>query len=514
MIGTIYPAAYQQFKVGPNEYQAEKKYIDRNIRATRDSFGLDQVETDQFDFTSLKTGLSIDEARTLVDTNSGTINNARLWDPNVIRDTYSTLQNLQTYYQIGDVDVDRYLIDGETRQVLIAARGLNSADLPSQSFVNRHIVYTHGYGAVASPSNEATADGNPNFVLSDVPVKENGITMDTGPPSQIYFAENLTSYVLTGAEQAEFNYQRRARPTSSRATRARTASSCRTSCAAPRSRCASAASTRSSRARSTRTPSCSWSATSAPGSPSSRRSCSSTPIPYPVVLGNRTVWVMDGYTTTDQYPYAQTLGGEGSLSKSFNYVRNSVKVTVDAYQGTVTFYVFDKKDPIIKAYEEAFPDLFTDGSRMPEEIRAHLRYPEDLFKSQASMFGRYHVTEPKRFYDGSAKWLVSPDPGRVASRATSSPRRPPSPAARRRRATSRRPRRRPAPASTPTTSTSACRGRRTSTSSCWCRSCRCRRPTARRDSCRSSPPTPIRASTASCSRSPCRRVRPSRARCR
>ncbi len=139
--------------------------------------------------------------------------------------------------------------------------------------------------------------------------------------------------------------------------------------------------------------------------------------PYPVVLGNKTVWIMDGYTTTDRYPYAQSLSGEGSLSSAFNYVRNSVKVTVDAYNGTVTFYVFDKKDPIIKAYREAFPDLFTDGSQMPTEIRDHLRYPEDLFRSQSAMFGRYHVTEPKRFYDGSAKWLVSPDPGsgRVSS---------------------------------------------------------------------------------------------------
>ena len=133
--------------------------------------------------------------------------------------------------------------------------------------------------------------------------------------------------------------------------------------------------------------------------------------PYPVVLGNRTVWIMDGYTTTDQYPYGQSLSGEGSLAKSFNYVRNSVKVTVDAYQGTVKFYVFDKTDPIIKSYRSAFPDLFTDGSQMPAAIRAHLRYPEDLFKSQSSIFGRYHVTEPKRFYDGSSKWLVSPDPG-------------------------------------------------------------------------------------------------------
>ncbi|MEA2674104.1 MAG: uncharacterized protein QOI92_1296, partial [Chloroflexota bacterium] len=128
-------------------------------------------------------------------------------------------------------------------------------------------------------------------------------------------------------------------------------------------------------------------------------------------LGNKTVWIMDGYTTTDQYPYGQSLSGQGALSDAFNYVRNSVKVTIDAYSGNVTFYVFDNKDPIIKAYREAFPDLFTDGSHMPKDIRAHLRYPEDLVKAQSAIFGRYHVTEPRRFYDGSSKWLVSPDPG-------------------------------------------------------------------------------------------------------
>src|SRR5204862_3959025 len=144
----------------------------------------------------------------IVDSNKGTISNARLWDPGIIQQTYATLQNLQTYYQIGDVDVDRYLVNNETRQVLIAARGLNSADLPSQSFVNRHIIYTHGYGVVASPSNVASTDGSPSFFLRNVPVVSSGITMKSGPPSEIYFAENLSSYVLTGAEQAEFNYQK------------------------------------------------------------------------------------------------------------------------------------------------------------------------------------------------------------------------------------------------------------------------------------------------------------------
>ena len=417
VIGTIYPAAYQQFKVGPNEYQAESKYIDRNIRATRDAFGLDQVAPKQFDFTSLKNGLTVDQARTLVDANSGTIDNARLWDPNVIRDTYLTLQNLQTYYQIGDVDVDRYLVDGETRQVLIAARGLNSADLPSQSFVNRHIVYTHGYGAVASPSNQADPDGNPSFYLRDVPVNGNGIKMQNGPPAQIYFAENLGSYVLTGAKQAEFDYQQAG--ATDQFTRYKGKDGVKLSNIVRRAAFALRFGSldplisgqitsntkllmeRDIRARVTKlAPFLQFDAD-----------------PYPVVLGNRTVWIMDGYTTTDQYPYGQSLSGEGSLATSFNYVRNSVKVTVDAYQGTVKFYVFDKTDPIIKSYRSAFPDLFTDGSQMPAAIRAHLRYPEDLFKSQSSIFGRYHVTEPKRFYDGSSKWLVSPDPGsgRVSS---------------------------------------------------------------------------------------------------
>jgi uncharacterized membrane protein (UPF0182 family) len=411
VIGTIYPAAYQQFKVGPNEYQAEAKYIDRNIRATRDAFGLDAVNSDNFSFTSLKTGMSVTDAQQLIDSNSGTIDNARLWDPNVIHDTYNTLQNLQTYYQIGDVDVDRYLIDGKVQQVLISARGLNSADLPSQSFVNRHIVYTHGYGAVASPSNSAEPGGDPNFYLRDVPVSSNGIKMDSGPPSEIYFAENLGSYVLTGAEQSEFNYQRQG--ATDQFTRYQGKDGVKLSNIVRRAAFALRFGSldplisgqinsntkilmeRDIRARVEKlAPFLQFDAD-----------------PYPVVLGNRTVWIMDGYTTTDMYPYGQSLGAEGSLAGGFNYVRNSVKVTVDAYQGTVTFYVFDKTDPIIKAYESAFPDLFTQASQMPDDIRAHLRYPEDMFKSQAAMFGRYHVTEPKRFYDGSAKWLVSPDPG-------------------------------------------------------------------------------------------------------
>jgi uncharacterized membrane protein (UPF0182 family) len=306
VIGTIYPAAYQQFKVGPNEYQAESKYIDRNIRATRNAFGIDKVQTKGFDFTSLGS-LSPTEVNDAVQSNLGTITNARLWDPNVIRSNYLTNQNLQTYYKIGDVDVDRYLVDGKTQQVLIAARGLNSADLPSQSFVNRHIVYTHGYGVVASPSNTSDTSGNPNYLLENVPTQSKGIKLDNGPPSQVYFAEDLTSYVLTDADSKEFDYQRQG--ATDKFTRYKGKDGVKLSNVVRRAAFALRFGSldplisgqinsntkllmeRDIRARVTKlAPFLQFDAD-----------------PYPVVLGNRTVWIMDGYTTSEQYPYGQSL---------------------------------------------------------------------------------------------------------------------------------------------------------------------------------------------------------------
>ncbi len=408
VVGTIIPAGMQRFTVNPNEFEAEARYIDRNIESTRAAFNLSSVEEKDFNFTSFN---DVDQPEAVVLANLPAIDNARLWDPDVLQATYGTLQNLSTYYRIGDVDVDRYVVDNEVRQVLIAARGLNNDDLPSQSFVNRHIVYTHGYGLVASPSNEATTDGSPEFLLSDVPTTATDLPLASQKAYQLYFGENLDDYVLVDAKSKEFDYQRAGRSDAftryegkdgvqlSNVVR-RAAFALRFGDVNPLISGQITSKTRVLLERDVRS-----------------RVEKLAPFlrfdadPYPVALQDRTVWVLDGYTTTNRYPYAQLTSGAGGLGNRFNYVRNSVKVTVDAYDGTVTLYVVDPTDPMIAAYRKAFPDLFVDGSKMSDELRDHLRYPEDLFSVQAKVYGRYHVTEPRRFYNQNGRWLVSSDPG-------------------------------------------------------------------------------------------------------
>jgi len=405
VVATIYPAAIQNFRVKPNEFANERIFIDRNIAATRDAFDLENVDVKNFDFTG-------DVAPEVVEANLATIDNARLWDPSVIRDTYSTLQGLQTYYRINDVDVDRYDIDGQTTQVLLSARELNSSELPSQSWVNEHIVYTHGYGAVASPSNKAQSDGSPEFVLDDIPpVGESLRLSDKG--AQIYFGERLDGYVIVDAKAPELNFARQGR--NDALTRydgddgielsnvfRKAAFALRFGDANPLISGQVDGDSKVLMIRGIR-----------------ERVAKLAPFlefdadPYPVITEGRTTWILDGYTTSDRYPYAQSFSGTGGLAGDFNYVRNSVKITVDAFNGTVKFFVIDPKDPMIGAYQKAFPDLFSPFSEMPDELVAHLRYPEDLFKVQSDVFSKYHVTQARRFYTGNERWLLSPDPTSV-----------------------------------------------------------------------------------------------------
>jgi len=402
VVGTIYPAIIQNFRVNPNELATERPYIRRNIAATRQAYNLSSIEVHDFNFTP-----SLDPA--VVDANRPTIDNARLWDPNVIGSTYETLQALQTYYRINDVDVDRYEIDGQINQVLLSVRELNSNELPSQSWVNEHLVYTHGYGAVAAPSNQAESNGSPTFVLSDIPPQGEAIPLQ-GKGAEIYFGEGLDGYVIVNAKQSELNFARQGR----RDARTRYDGRDGVDIGGFFRRAAfalrfgdpniliSGQITDRSRILLNRdirdrveklTPFLDFDAD-----------------PYPVIANGKTFWILDGYTTSTQYPYSQVFQGSGGLTGDVNYVRNSVKVVVDAYEGTVRYFVIDPDDPIIQAYQNAFPDLFEPFDEMPEVLRDHLRYPEDLFKLQSNVFAKYHVTEPQRFYNGNERWLLSPDP--------------------------------------------------------------------------------------------------------
>jgi uncharacterized membrane protein (UPF0182 family) len=409
VIGTIYPAGVQKFRVDPNEYQSERRYIERNITATRAAYGLTNRDVEVKDLNYQETI----EPET-VQENLPSIENARLWDPEVIRPTYQTLQGFQTFYRLDDVDIDRYEIDGQVQQVTVSAREINSAELPSRSWVNEHLVYTHGYGIVASPTNAASGDGDPEILVGDIPIPESSPIEVNAKGAELYFGESLPGYSLVDAKQREFNYptQGRQRDQTNRYRGKdgvvlsnvvkRAAFALRFGDINPLISGQIDGDTRILFIRDIR-----------------ERVEKLAPFldydadPYPVVIRGRVKWVVDAYTTTNKYPYSQSVTGpaDTGLNGEFNYVRNSVKATVDAYDGTVKFYVMDPKDPLIRAYRKAFPDLFTDKRAMSDELEAHLRYPEDLFRVQTDVFASYHVTESRRFYQGNARWLLSPDPG-------------------------------------------------------------------------------------------------------
>src|SRR6266568_1389794 len=379
VIGTIYPAGVQKFRVEPNEFQNEQRYIERNIASTRDAFGLKNVKSQPFDYQQ-----NIDAS--VVGQNSASIDNARLWDPGVIQSTYQSLQGLQTFYKIDDVDIDRYTVGDATRQVVLSAREISQGELPSQSWVNQHLVYTHGYGVIASPTNVSAQDGNPDFLLSGIPVpKDAPITLNQ---PELYFGEHQPGYALVDAKQREFDYSRPGRADATTRYKGkdgvkldnpirRVAFALRFGDINPLISGQVGGGTKVLYVRDIKD-----------------RVKKLAPFldfdadPYPVVSGGRVTWVLDAYTTTSRYPYSQMTSGpsDTGLNHNFNYVRNSVKATVDAYDGTVKFYVIDPKDPLIRSYRKAFPDLFTDFNKMPQDLQAHLRYPEDLFRVQSDMY--------------------------------------------------------------------------------------------------------------------------------
>ncbi|MDQ1377822.1 MAG: uncharacterized protein QOE15_1995, partial [Acidimicrobiaceae bacterium] len=415
VVGGIYPAVIQALRVKPAEIVKEKPYIQRNITATRVAYGLNNVTTHQFQ--GIGTLSAADFAAD--SSNLANLSNVRLLDPAFVKDAFNKLQEIRSYYQFNDLDVDRYSLGGALTQTLTAVREIKSPDVPA-GFVNQHLLYTHGYGAAMSPANQTginPSDGTPNFVISDIPPQSaaGAPTLDdTG--AKVYYGEKQSNYVIVDSAQQELDYQDRTTGQNLTSKYAGTGgvamgSIFRRFAFALRfgdpNPVISGLVTSKSRILYVRS--------------IADRVRKAAPFlkydsdPYAVAYNGKIYWVQDAYTVTNRYPYSQTastdrISGQSGLNGDFNYVRNSVKVVIDAYNGTMKFYVVDSTDPIIKTYQKAFPELFTPGKDMDPGLRAHMRYPEDLFRVQTNMYGRYHLTTPDDFYTQANAWTISPDP--------------------------------------------------------------------------------------------------------
>jgi uncharacterized membrane protein (UPF0182 family) len=415
--GAVYPEFIQRVRVSPNEPEREAPYITRNIEATRAAMNLgeDTITITDFQLNTDKDSIDLAE-------NADSVRNIRIWDPSeaVLGQTFPQLQRQKDYYRVNDVDVDRYDIGGVPTQVVLSVRDLNTGNVPRTSWAARHLTYTHGYGAIVAPANAKEASGEPSFIARNVPYTTDEDSLELTQPA-VYFGENLSRYVITGSKQRELSYQDDDEtiyveydgsdgvPLSNVVTRA--AFALRFGDVNPLISDQVTGSSKLHMVRDIR-----------------ERAEALAPFlhydadPYPVISDGRIKWILDAYTTTDRYPYgeradnSQLAAGSG-LDHSFNYVRNSVKVVIDAYDGRADFYVMPVDDPIIDAYRKAFPELFTDFAEMPIDLQQHLRYPEDLFRVQTNMWARYHVDEADSFYEGNDYWDVARDPGTAGAGA-------------------------------------------------------------------------------------------------
>jgi uncharacterized membrane protein (UPF0182 family) len=416
VVGVIYPALLQVLKVNPAQSTLERPYIQRNIAATRAAYALNGVVTQDFAGTQTITP-------TAVAANLPTLSNIRLWDPDptISLGTFQKLQYIRSYYAFQSVMVDRYSVNGQLEPAMVGVRQLNSSAVPS-SWVNGHLQYTHGEGLVLAQANQATSGGNPSFGIQNVP-SQSGPGLPRITQSAVYFGLQSPGYVVANTRQLELDYQRGGGSN-------------------VESHYASTGGVRVG----------SWFAKAAFAvrlgdfnllisnlvTPDSRiifvrdvqqMAQKAAPFlhydndPYAAVVGGHIDWILDAYTATNEYPYSQGVDttqvppGSG-LPANYNYVRNSVKVVIDAYTGKMTFYDMttrSARDPILAAYEGAFPQMFTPFTAMSPALKAHLRYPEDLFSVQAATYGRYHITDPAQFFtagsNGGDAWSLSPTAG-------------------------------------------------------------------------------------------------------
>ncbi|MDP9184772.1 MAG: UPF0182 family protein, partial [Actinomycetota bacterium] len=403
LLGTAYPAFVQQFQVKPNERQLERPYIANNLAATTHAFGLDVIDRQERSVGGALTAGQIRENQT-------TVSNIRLWRPSALLKNFQSFQQVRQYYNFLDVDVDRYPIgpNGDPRVVMVSAREINQEGLPPPAtWQNKHLAYTHGFGAVAAQVNEATTEGQPVLTLKDLPPAPGGEPPLTQP--RFYYGEQAQEPFVVGGTSGELDYD--GAPS------------------APYSGQGGIA-----MGNILRRALFAWNfhdinlILANQITPQSKlmiyrdvvqRAAKAVPFltfdddPYLAIVDGRPVWILDAYTGTSGYPYSQAVSGSvatnGLIDGTYNYIRNSVKVVIDAYDGTVTYWA-DLSEPIVQVWSKAYPSLFSDITQAPSDLQEHFRYPENLLQIQAYQYASYHVTDPLAFYNRSDFWQVSPDP--------------------------------------------------------------------------------------------------------
>jgi uncharacterized membrane protein (UPF0182 family) len=398
VLSGVAPVLFRQFFVRPSELHLEKPYIERNIALTRQAYNLDRIAAKPF---AAEQKLSLDT----LEANKATIENIRLWDRQPLSDTYAQLQEIRTYYKFHDPDVDRYWLDGSYQSVMLSARELRPSLLPpnAQTWVNRHVLFTHGNGAVMSPVTRKSTEGLPVLYLRDIPPVADGGPKIHEP--RIYYGEERDSYVIVKGSAPEFDYPKGRDnvyaaydgtggvPIGAMASRMLFAYHFNDP-----NLLISSYITADSRILIRRN--------------IQERARTIAPFlrfdhdPYLVISNGRMFWMQDAYTTSSYFPYAQP-----AQNIDLNYIRNSVKVVVDAYNGTVDFYLMDPGDPIAATYQRIFPSLFKPFAAMPSDLQKHIRYPEDLFLIQARLYQTYHMEAADVFYNREDLWQFPRQPG-------------------------------------------------------------------------------------------------------
>ncbi len=393
VLGGIFPGLIQKFIVDPDEFSKEEPYLQHNIDFTRKAFDLDMVDSQPF---------AVDGQLTQgnLEVNNGTMSNVRLWDWRPLIQTYSQLQEITLYYNFANVDIDRYMVDGQLKQVMLSARELNQDQLPQQAktWINEKLRYTHGYGLVMSPVSSVSEQGLPNFYVKDLPPQSTVSGVDVTRPG-IYFGEQTNDYVFVRANTQEFDYPSgnggNVETTYEEDSGISVGSMLRRLLMAVYfqdykillanefNKDTRLLMRRNIRERIDRI---------MPYLTYDRD-------PYIATADGRMFWIQDAYTTSSSYPYSQTVNG-------INYIRNSVKVVIDAYSGAVDFYVSDSEDPIINVFADIFPDTFKPLNQMPEYLQGHIRYPVDMFSLQAQQYQSYHMTNTRNFYNKEDLWNI------------------------------------------------------------------------------------------------------------